>query len=178
MGTFYSDRKSNAIMEASMTEHSFDRVYADFKGKVWQLIARYVRPQADREDLFQEVFLNIHRALPRFRGDSQLETWIYRVAVNTSLNFIKKQKRNKLITDALSVLRPIEPEAPAEDELDLKPLEKLNPQQRAILLLAEVEEKKLEEIAQIMKLPLGTVKSNLHRAKEILRKELGENGKI
>ena len=165
-------------MEVTMADHSFDRVYADFKGKVWSLIARYVRSQADREDLFLEVFLNIHRALSRFRGDSSLETWIYRVAVNTSLNFIKKQKRYKLITDALSAFRPIESEVPVEPDLDLKPLEKLNPQQRTILLLAEVEEKKLEEIAQIMNLPLGTVKSNLHRAKEILRKELGENGKI
>ena len=63
----------------------------------------------------------------------------------------------------------------AEDEVP-GPLKKLNPQQRMILVLAEVEEKKLEEISRLLGLPIGTVKSNLHRAKKIIRKELGDHG--
>jgi len=78
----------------------------------------------------------------------------------------------------LSNLRIVEDEAPepATDLEELKPLKKLNPQQRMVLLLAEVEEKKLEEIAEIMKIPIGTVKSTLHRAREIIKKEVRENG--
>jgi len=161
-----------------MAELDFNQVYLDHREKVWRLTSRYVSLKHDREDLFQEVFLQIHKSLPKFRGESAIETWIYRVTVNTALNYLKKQKRYKLIKDTLSWLRVIEVEEKGSesDKIILKPLEKLNPQQRTILLLAEIEEKKLEEISQMMNIPVGTVKSNLHRAKDIIRRELSNNG--
>lgn len=150
----------------------------DYQNQVWKLVARYVAREQDREDLFQEVFLAIHRALPRFRGEATLSTWIYRLTVNTAINFLKKQNCYKGLKDLLVKLHIAEVVEPWQtDDLTLfKPLEKLNPQQRMIVLLADVEEYKLEEIAQIMKLPIGTVKSTLHRAREILKKEVEKHG--
>src|SRR3989339_81957 len=154
----------------------FSNIYADCKQLVWKLAYKYVYTLEDREDLFQEIFLNIHKALPRFRNEAAVSTWVYKIAVNTSINYVKKRNRYKALKEMVSNFR-----LPHADAVDIitdadadkfKPLEKLNPQQRMILLLAEVEEKKMDEIAEIMKLPVGTVKSNLFRAKEIIKKEV------
>ncbi|MCX5751090.1 MAG: sigma-70 family RNA polymerase sigma factor [Candidatus Saganbacteria bacterium] len=160
-----------------MDQYDFSGIYITYKQKVWGLVSKYVSTCHDKEDLFQEVFLKVHKALPKFRGEAEVGTWIYRIAVNTAITFLQKQKRYRLLKDLLDKMRVFEAE-----EADLSvtgelygPLEKLNPKQRMILVLAEVEEKKLEEIAQTLNLPVGTVKSNLNRAKEILRKELGKN---
>jgi RNA polymerase sigma-70 factor (ECF subfamily) len=169
-------------MVKTMEQFEFAQIYADHKERVWRLVSRYAASQQDREDLFQEVFLRIHKALPKFRGDADLGTWIYRITVNTSLNYLKRQKRYAGLKDMLSKLRFIEEEEEKKDKEDKKlskPLERLNPLQRMILILAEVEEKKLEEIAGILNIPVGTVKSNLHRAREIVKKELNKkDGRI
>ena len=164
-----------------MAQFDFTRVYADHKENVWKLISRYAASRHDREDLFQEVFLKISKALPRFRGEAKLDTWIYRITVNTSLNHLKKRKRYAALKNILSKFRSIEEREEDKDrdkEKLSKPLEKLNPLQRMILILAEVEEKKLEEISKTLNIPLGTVKSNLHRAREIVKKELNKNDKL
>ena len=158
-----------------MAEYDFARVYADHKESVWKRVSRYASSQEDREDLFQEVFLRLYKALPRFRGEAKLDTWIYRIVVNTSLNFLKKRKRYAGLKDILSRFRFIEEREEVKEEELFKSLEKLNPQQRMILIMADVEEKKLEEIAQMLNIPIGTVKSNLHRAREMVKKELRNN---
>jgi RNA polymerase sigma-70 factor, ECF subfamily len=161
-----------------MDQANFPQVYSDYRDMIWKLISRYVRRPADREDLFQEIALKIHASLKNFRGESQLETWIYRIAVNASINFLKKQDRHKRLVEVLKVFRHIEEADESEDfekEKVLKPLEKLNPQQRMILMMSDVEERKLEDISQMLKLPIGTVKSNLHRAREIVKKEVMKN---
>ncbi len=163
-----------------MAQPDFSSVYEEHKGNVWKLVSRYVFTREDREDLFQEVFINVHKALPRFRGDSAVGTWIYRIAVNSAVNHLKKRDRHRKVIEVLSNLRLVETVEPERDEgasLE-KPLAKLNPRQRMIVTLSDLEERKLEEIAQIMSLPLGTVKSTLHRAREILRKELSGHDKL
>ena len=157
-----------------MAQYDFKEIYEAQKAAIWRLVARYVRTRHDREDLFQEIFWRVHRALPKFRGDAQINTWIYRVAVNTALTYLKRQRRYAFIQNAFSQLRwdkhsePVEPDTSTLD----KPLTKLNPKQRMILVLSDIEDKSLAEIAWIMKLPLGTIKSTLHRAREIIKKEL------
>jgi len=162
-----------------MAKIEFAEVYVASKDFVWRLTSKYIFSKEDREDLFQEIFVNVHKALSRFRGESSINTWVYRIAVNTSINYLKKQKRHKWIKNMISSLKIIEEEVQIV-EIDLqefKPLKKLNPQQRMVLILSDVEEKKLDEIAEIMKIPVGTVKSNLHRAREIVKKEVSENGR-
>lgn len=163
-----------------MAAFDFDRLYLDHKERVWNIIAKYVAGQHDREDLFQEVFLKIHRALPRFRGESSLETWIYQITVNTAINFLNKRQRYQKLKELLGSFRLFEAEE-EKTETDAgvwAPLAKLNPRQRMILLLADVEEMKLEEIGKLLKMPVGTVKSSLHRAREIIKKELKQDGRL
>lgn len=161
-----------------MIKQDFEQIYHESKKNVWSLLSRYVFFQQDREDLFQEVFINVHEALPKFRGESSVNTWIYKITVNTAINYVNKQNRFKALKRALGSLRIIEEESiqVSADINELKPLAKLNSQQRMILLLSDIEEIKLDEIAEMMRLPIGTVKSNLHRAREIVKKEVIENG--
>ena len=165
-----------------MDQADFLNIYSDHKEMVWKLVSRYVSEKTDREDLFQEVFLNIYKALKKFRGDSALGTWIYRITVNASINRLRKQRRYKKLQDVLKGFRIAECVEERASEISdgslLKPLERLNPQQRMILLLSDVEEKELAEIAGMLNIPIGTVKSNLHRAREIIQKEVMKNGGI
>lgn len=159
-----------------MVKADFDQVYEENKIRVWKLVSRYVFTREDREDLFQEIFLKVHRALARFRGEAAVETWVYKIAVNCALNFLGRQKRLKWAKQMLGQFRVIEEDAPSAAADLEKPLRTLNPRQRMILMLAEVEEKKLEEIAEMLQLPLGTVKSTLHRARETVKEEVIKNG--
>jgi len=165
-------------MGMTMSEHNFADIYSHHKENVWQIVARFADKQEDREDIFQEVFLAIHRNLPRFRGEAAIGTWLYRIAVNTAINHQKKLNRQKLLFKFLAGLRLSEASEPSHlAELALfKPLDKLNPRQKMIVILADVEERPLEEIASWLNLPIGTVKSNLSRAREIIKKELKKHG--
>lgn len=164
-----------------MVQQDFNGVYFAHKDKVWRLVSRYAHSKHDREDLFQEVWLRVHQSLAKFRGESEVSTWLYRLTVNTSLSFLKKQSRQQRIRQVLAGLRFIEHDDGPRDEPDtavMEPLKKLNPRQRIILLMSDVEEKKLEEIGKLLDLPVGTVKSNLFRAREIVRKELEKNDRL
>lgn len=161
-----------------MLKDNFKEIYGDCKDFVWKLVGRYAFSREDREDLFQEVWLAVHRALPGFRGEARIETWLYRIATNTAINYVNKQSRIRRLKELLSGLRLIEEPAPAEPGDLAGPLRKLNPRQRLILIMAEVEEFPLAEIAAQTGLPVGTVKSNLHRAKEIVKKEVVKNGEV
>lgn len=155
----------------------FEQLYQANKEMVWALVCRYINGQQDREDLFQEIFVNVHRALPRYRGQAAVATWIYRIAVNTALNHLKRLRREAALKKAVSLFAPVKTEEITEpaDQADWRPLEKLNPRQRMIVVLADIEEKNLEEIAALLAIPVGTVKSNLYRAREIIKKELKSN---
>ena len=157
---------------------SFDRLYHEQKEKVWALTSRYAGSHLDREDLFQDVFIAIHRALPKYRGEASVSTWVYRITANISINYLNRKKRYEKLKEIWGRLGVGEHAAPNEPEDDglCKLLDKLNPRQRTIMLLADVEEKSLQEISQWLNIPEGTVKSNLHRAREIIRKELEKNG--
>ena len=163
-----------------MSNLVFENVYAECKDKVWALVSRYVYAQSDREDLLQEVFLNVHRALKGFRGESELSTWVYKIAVNTALNYVKKKNRYQWVLNMFTnFASPGHEEVKMKDDLaDFKPLQQLNPQQRMILILADVEERQIGEIADTLNLPIGTVKSNLFRAREIIKKEVMKIGQL
>jgi RNA polymerase sigma-70 factor (ECF subfamily) len=161
-----------------MNKYSYDDIYLACKDRVWKLISRYAFCNEDRKDIFQDIFLAIHKALPNFRGESDINTWVYKIAVNTALKHIDRKKRLNWLLNLLGGFGLVEspPEEVSVDISELKPLAMLNPRQRMILLMAEVEELKLDEIAKMLDIPVGTVKSNLHRAKEIVKKEVENNG--
>ncbi|WP_419581579.1 RNA polymerase sigma factor [Stieleria magnilauensis] len=132
----------------------------------------------DADDAMQLAFMRIFRKLDRFSGGSSLETWIYRVATNEALQFLRRRKR-----DNVDTIRH-EPESQmSQSGLRLEDAEmletglaKLEPELRAVLTLKKVQELSYAEIAEIMDIPEGTVGSRLNRARRELRDELERLG--
>lgn len=167
-------RRDPSAFELLVRTHQ-DRVY-DF----------CVRMLADREeafDLTQEIFISIHRHMDKFRADAKLTTWVYRIARNHCLNRLKYLKRrgrgrsdeygeaNELsITEAMGGAgRPDDAVSSQKDrELVHRAIKELDEDQRALVVLRDVEGLSYEEIMDITELPEGTVKSRLHRAREKL----------
>ena len=167
-----------------MTEAEFLEQNA---GPVYNLALRLTGNRADAEDVAQDALLRAVRALPGFRGDSQLSTWAYRITVNTWKNRVRAEKRRKFwSTVSLGLIssqdgetiQDVKADEPALDaELEKtersatvqKALLKLDENDRAIVVLREIEEKSYEEIGEMLGLGQGTVKSRLFRARAKLK---------
>jgi RNA polymerase sigma-70 factor, ECF subfamily len=155
---------------------------------VYNVCFRMLNNRADAEDVSQEVFFEAYKSIKRFRFDSKISTWLYRIAVNRSLNhqrnkkmerwlsldFVSDEKGNKDFealgtTDenADNVLEKRDTERIVQEAINSLPN-----QQRITILLHRYEELSYEEIAQIMNVTVASVESRLHRAKQTLAKKL------
>ncbi|MCH2107801.1 MAG: sigma-70 family RNA polymerase sigma factor [Polyangiaceae bacterium] len=175
-------------------EHLFNRLVRMHEGNVYRLIWRMVGHQQEAEDLTQEVFVQVFRALPTFRGDSKLTTWIYRIAVNLTKNRGKylsrrhhkghdefdAEKMNKAQKTAQGITmgensRPDEMAIGRQAEsIVLQCLQKLPDEYRQLLVLRDVEHLSYDEVTKITGLAQGTVKSRLHRARAELKASVNE----
>ncbi len=168
-------------------EAAFNQFVLLYQERVFRLVLRMIGNRAEAEDLAQEVFISIFKAIEGFRGDSQLSTWVYRVAANHCRNRIKYlvRRRRKLTHDfdesageeaavgSHAPERAVTPdrqlEAHQTQVLLQQGLLTLDEDQRELVVLREVEHLSYEEIMAITGLPEGTVKSRLHRARGALR---------
>jgi RNA polymerase sigma-70 factor (ECF subfamily) len=164
---------------------SFEIVYKAVSSFVYNVVYRVLYNREDAEEVVQEVFVNIYRNLKNFRFQSSFKTWTYRIAVNCAINYSKKRARQKdgskayfesLDADQLSSA----PEAGAgmkKERADLI-LKDLNPDQRACIILRNMEGLSYQEIADTLKVNVNTVRTRLRRAREkllALRKEVASN---
>jgi len=171
----------------------FQKIYDTYQPKIFRYMARLIG-ESDAEDLAQETFIKVHQALKNFRGDSQLSTWIYRIATNAALDKMRTpsfQRNSQTFTPdeldetgtANGVIPLEEKKPPIEKELIRDEMnqcirgyiEKLPKDYRVVLVLSEYEGLKNSEIAEILDVSLDTVKIRLHRAREKLKKELKEH---
>lgn len=143
----------------------------------------------DAEDVAQEVFLQVYKSAQKFRGEAKISTWLYRIAVNRSLNFIRDNKRFGWLKNLSSLLegerqRVGEMPAPNSDQPDLalqkkeqnvvvqREIASLPGKQRAAFVLHAYERLPYQEIAEVLQLSLSSVESLIHRAKLNLQKKL------
>jgi RNA polymerase sigma-70 factor (ECF subfamily) len=132
--------------------------------------------ESETEDVVQDVFIKVFRALPEFRGESKLSTWIYRIARNEALNAREKRRAHFIPIEDCEHLGTDEgnPEASREKRAAAERLERfmrrLDEKERLALELRYRGEKSYEEIAEIMDIPLGTVKTHIYRAKLSLKR--------
>jgi RNA polymerase sigma-70 factor (ECF subfamily) len=174
---------------------SFDQVYADFRPKVQRCLTRMVG-EHEAEDLTQEVFIKISRALDTFRGESQLSTWVYRIATNTALDRLRDPAFKLIAPDALPVgsgLGEFEDnvvetaaDAPSLDQQLCRQeryecyrdfIQNLPVNYRMVVALSELEELAVKEIADILGLSLDVVKIRLHRGRSHLLRMLKDHCK-
>lgn len=130
--------------------------------------------KADAEDVGQETFIRFYRSVKQYKGDSSLGTYLSRIAINLSLNAIKKRKSQQWLSyeDRQQTQSRTEDAYSKSDTAELvsKALEELNPEFRSVVALRLMQGFSTKETAKILELPLGTVLSRLSRAQEKLRK--------
>lgn len=159
---------------------AFDRLVERHQRAVYRLCYRYVNDHQDASDLAQDVFLKAYRAIGRFRGDSSFSTWLYRIAVNTCLNFRSARRPDREeLPESLPDGRPAPPERLEAAERARRVREavaSLPERQRATLILKIYHELTHEEVAGVLGSSVGTVKANLFHALANLKKKLDQPG--
>lgn len=172
------DRVANLVKAArSGCDEALRGLYDECHVVIHRLLVRMVGTQ-DAADLTQAVFVQAFRRLDRFSGRSNVQTWLYRLAVNEALQHLRKKGRDRS--------RPLEREPSQrgqehterieQQELLERALAMLDPQLRTTFLLREIEELSYEEIAEVADIPAGTVGSRLTRARKELREHLTRLG--
>jgi len=160
---------------------AFDRLVERYQRDVYRLCYRYVNNHEDANDLAQDVFLKAWKAIGRFRGESALSTWLYRIAVNACLNF--RAVRRPATQDLPEALADPQPGAASllEEDDDARrvraAVQRLPEKQRATVILKVYQELTHEEVAAVLGSRVGTVKANLFHALGNLRRLMAEEGR-
>ena len=156
-------------------ETAFQELVDRYKGLVFALIARTVQDRSRADDLAQDVFLRVHRGLPYFRGEARLSTWIYRIVANVCVQDVGRHA-----TVSLDGERAAKPPSASDrqfgdfelrDRLE-KAIARLPAHYRFLIAAHYLEGVRYEDLAAALDLPLGTVKTQLYRAKQQLRRLL------
>lgn len=166
-------------------KRAFDLLVLKYQHKIVSVVHRYVRENADVQDVVQEAFIKAYRALDNFRGESAFYTWMYRIAINTAKNHLISRGRRPPATDidvedaeflpGSDNLRDVDtPEGNlfSEQLHDAvhDAIAKLPEDLRSAVTLREFEGLSYEEIAEVMACPVGTVRSRIFRAREAIDK--------
>jgi RNA polymerase sigma-70 factor (ECF subfamily) len=177
-------------------ELEFEQIYAEFHPKIHRYLIRMVG-ELEAEDLTQDVFVKLSQALKTFRGEAKLSTWIYRIATNAALDRLRSPKfqvEEKVLTEARQIASGeaeivdrntwtgeqtplVESQVYRKEMADCLQgyIHQLPGIYRTILVLSHMEELGNQEVADVLGLTLETVKIRLHRARDLLRRELAEN---
>jgi RNA polymerase sigma-70 factor (ECF subfamily) len=191
-GCLFSHAEEDALVNALSrgAEDAYEILIQRYHQPVYSLVCRLMSDPSDAPDIVQEVFLKVFRNIGAFRGNSSLKTWIYRIAVNEAYNhrrwFCRHQRQEVSLGSEEGTANyiggmtdtgrsPFEQAADRETRaLVEQALEKLNPKFRAAVVLRDIEDLSYEDIATVLDVSLGTVKSRIMRGREGLRKILEE----
>jgi RNA polymerase sigma-70 factor (ECF subfamily) len=175
-----SDDRELISRYAAGEGRAFDTIVERYEKRVYAVAFRMTGNAEDARDATQEAFISALRALRSFRGDAQLSTWIHRIAVNASLDLVRRRARRK--TNPLEEVsdRPSGEPGPEEAAVGAsraaevqKALLSVSDEHRAVLVLHDLQALDYTEVAQALDIPVGTVKSRLHRARLEMARLLG-----
>jgi len=174
------DRRLIADCLAGRTS-AFGELVRRYQDRLFNAVLRVVDNAEDAADVVQDAFLNAYQSLNSFKGDSEFFTWLYRIAFNAAISL--RRKRKVVLSfdggDERAATEPADPseltrpgvalERSEEDAQLLSAMARLSPEHRAVLVLKDLEGQKYEEIAEVLDVPIGTIRSRLHRARMELR---------
>lgn len=182
------DKEGVKIAEAlAGDQRAYGYLVDKHRASVFHIINRIVRNTEAANDLVQETFMKAFASLPSYRSEYRFSTWLYKIAANSSIDFLRKRR-----IQALSLDRPMETENGQVDievadysyhpERDLERKERsfsiqeaidaLPPKYRDVIIYRHKDDKSYEEIADLLNVPIGTVKARIFRARELLKKKL------
>ena len=170
--------------------HAFDELVERYHGKIYGLTYNMTSNREDAEDLTQEVFVKAFEALPRFRGKSSFYTWLYRIAVNKTINYRKKRNRKRTLSldqfdqeiktdetyhDLTAKGSPLRNISLSELQEKLnEALQHLSEKHRTVVVMHDMQGIPHDEIAKVVKASVGTVRSRLFYARRQMQTELTE----
>ena len=173
------DKEILDLYKAGERERAFREIVDSYSERLYWHVRRFLCSHEDTDDLLQDIFLKVWTSLPSFRSESQLYTWLYRIATNESLNFLNKQKvRSALRFESMS--------AKLEEKIDedpwfngdnlqrdlMKAVQKLPEKQRLVFMMRWFEDLSYEDISEILGTSVGALKASYHFATEKLKAEL------
>lgn len=171
-----TDREIIDLYKAGQQERAFREIVDSYSERLYWHVRRFLCSHEDTDDLLQDIFIKIWSALPSFRGDSQLYTWLYRIATNETLNFLNKQKvRSALQFESLS--------SKMEEKIDedpwfngdsmqrllMKAIQKLPEKQRLVFTMRWFDDLSYEDISEILNTSVGALKASYHFATEKIK---------
>ena len=189
---FLPEDTADAYKAADGDTAAFERLVRKYEKYVCTTVYSVVRNYDDSFDVAQEVFLKLYHSIGSFKGESSFSSWLYRIAKNTALDFLRKEKNNKgnvslyiensdgeeneLEIPDTSVSSSPEQTAIKNEAKDIiySALDEISEEHKEIIILRDIDGYTYEEISEIIGLEYGTVKSRLFRAREALRKKLLE----
>lgn len=170
---------------------AFGELIRRYQDRLFNTVFRVLGNVEDAQDVVQETFLNAYRSLGSFKGDADFFTWLYRIAWNAAISLKRKQRVALSIHPGLNGHPGIDPLDSSDGNQPSHALEKaeqegriqdalnrLSPEHRAVLVLKEMEGQKYETIAEILGVPVGTIRSRLHRARMELREILERDDEL
>lgn len=187
-----SDVEEQSLLERILSgdQSGFELLVKEHTGKVVGLAWRLVGNHAEAEDLAQEAFLRLHRALPGFRGESRISTWLYRTTTRLAIDYLRRERIKRRLFFFRQDNEALDPVELASDERSnperdqqsreamhslRNSLSKLSSRQQVIFTLRHYEGLPLKEIAEHLGIKVGTVKAHLHRAVTQLRNDLSDH---
>ena len=170
---------------------SFEKLIKIYEKRIYNICLRLLKDQEEAYDAAQEVCIKIWKQLSQFKGDSKFSTWVYRIATNTCIDLLRKQKKREnevtlftddeeqeeRLTDLTDIWKDMS-EQLAGDELRSviwQGIQELKVDHRMVIVLRDVEGKSYDEIANALGVSIGTIKSRLSRARQQLKKMLEQN---
>ena len=164
---------------------AFGELVRRYQDRLFHTVYRLVENPEDAQDVVQETFLSAYQSLEGFKGDALLFTWLYRIAVNTAISLRRKRKATVSIEAGRNGEAAAEPADLSEESRPGHALERaereqrvqralgrLSPEHRAVLVLKDMEGRRYETMAELLGVPIGTIRSRLHRARLELRELL------
>ena len=167
---------------------AFELLVTKYHRRLGRLLSRFIKDEHEVNDVVQESFIKAYRALPNFRGDSAFYTWLYRISINTAKNFLANNNKRPIMSSDITngdgevmdvveqVADNLTPEAELMNKQILQTVEsavaKLPEDLRRAITLREMDGLSYEEIAEVMQCPIGTVRSRIFRAREVIAADL------
>lgn len=174
-----TDNQIIELYKSGQKERAFDCIVSSYTERLYWHVRRFTCSHDDSNDLLQDIFIKVWSSLPNFRGDSQLYTWLYRIATNEVLNHIRKQRFRAMVSldsEANLLAKKIDEDAyfngnELQRELH-KAIQRLPEKQRIVFCFRYFDEMKYEEISEITDTSVGALKASYHIAYNKIKEDL------
>ena len=180
-----SEEDDTHLVKASQhgDQDAFALLVQTHQRRVFTLVLRMLQDYDEASEITQEAFLAAWLGLPSFRGEARFATWLYRIAYHCALKQLERRKRERSLRAAIEaeqMLEEVNKQKQAEDSLELRArqaivreqMEELPARYRSVLILRHLQEMTYEEMADILTMPIGTIKTHLFRARHLLKERL------